>query len=81
MTAHELARQLLAGPDLMVTVRGYEDGVDEINTVEPPKPLILNKYDAWYYGDHEYWMEDWGTTPKPDTLAIHLSRTYGPADS
>lgn len=33
MTAHELARQLLDGPDLMVTVRGYKDDV--------PKPATM----------------------------------------
>jgi hypothetical protein len=56
MTAHELARKLLAGPDLMVTVRGYEGGVNEITKVYEPDNLMLNYYesDAWYYGRHEY---------------------------
>ena len=51
MTAHELARRLLEGPDLMVTVNGYEDGVDEINTVSE-QSLHLNVNSAWYYGRH-----------------------------
>lgn len=54
MTSHELAHQLLAGPDLLVTVRGYEGGVDEITLVKEAKPLLLNINSAWYYGKHEY---------------------------
>lgn len=54
MTAHELAKKLLEGPNLMVTVRGYEGGVDEITTVSEPEDMMLNYNEAWYYGKHEY---------------------------
>lgn len=54
MTAHELARRLIEGPDLIVTVRGYEEGSDEINTIEQPKELNLNYFTVWYYGNHSY---------------------------
>lgn len=59
MTAHTLAQQLLKGPDVLVTVAGYEGGVDEITTVVPPRPLHLrvNRDDS-YYGDHSYHTED-----------------------
>ncbi len=69
MTAHELARRLLAMPDLMVTVRGYEDGVDEVTVIGPPAPLRLKAYSQWYYGEHEYVNE--GTTRV--IQAIHLT--------
>ena len=54
MTAHELARVLLEGPDLMVTVGGYEGGVNEIERVRPPRPIHLNINTGWYYGKHDY---------------------------
>lgn len=69
MTSHELARRLLEGPDLTVTVRGYEGGVNEITTIESPKPLSLNKNDEWYYGRHEYVEDD---PVVGDVLAIHI---------
>lgn len=55
MTAHELANLLLEGPDLMVTVSGYEGGVTEIEGIDPPQSIHLNAHlTEWYYGDHEY---------------------------
>jgi hypothetical protein len=55
MTAHELAKILLEGPDLMVTVRGYESGVDEIKSVEKPRLLYLKFHDGeYYFGEHTY---------------------------
>ena len=74
MTAHELARILLAGPDLKVTRRGYEGGVHEVSVVKPPEKLWLDVHSksAWYYGPHEY---DWEYMDEDDsitTMAIHL---------
>jgi hypothetical protein len=54
MTAHELARKLLEMPDVMVTVAGYEGGVNEIQKVAEPDELCLNYYEEWYYGKHSY---------------------------
>ena len=54
MTTHELARELLGKPDVMVTVRGYEGGVDEIQFVRNVNKLHLNVNDEWYYGKHDY---------------------------
>lgn len=53
MTTHELARQLLAGPDVMATVRGYEGGVNEINAIEPCM-IVLNEH-LYHpcYGKHD----------------------------
>ena len=85
MTAHELARQLLAGPDLMVTRRGYEGGVSEVTEIMPPQLIHLDHNTAWYYGKHEYHDTDYcgtcvdilGDLPAasaiPTTKAIHLS--------
>ena len=75
MTSHELAKILLAGPDLMVTVRGYEGGVDEINKVWEPEILKLNVNHEGWMGDHEY--ERFPEEIKLDNsmrMAIHLSR-------
>jgi hypothetical protein len=38
----------------MVTVRGYEGGVDEIRFVNTPRELALDVNEEWYYGKHEY---------------------------
>ncbi len=54
MTSHELARKLLTGEDLPVTVRGYEGGVDIIEYISTPEELALDANDEWYYGKHEY---------------------------
>jgi hypothetical protein len=87
MTTHELARILLEGPDLMVTVRGYEGGVDEITTINPPAPIHLEVWEGHdYCGRHEYHDEDnigWcmvcGNCTQElldvsNSQAIHLSR-------
>lgn len=59
MTAHELARRLLAGPDLMVTVRGYEGGENEIERVSPPANLLLDYWESpFIFGQHEYGEPD-----------------------
>ena len=68
MTTHELAKQLLEGPDVMVTISGYEGGVDEIKTIHPMKSLKTHVNDAWYYGPHEYDDDSDG-----EIRAIHLS--------
>ncbi len=54
MTTHELAKKLLTMPDVMVTVRGYEGGVDEIKTVHPIGKLHLDCNKDWWDGNHEY---------------------------
>lgn len=71
MTAHELARKLLEGPDLMVTVRGYEVGVDEIINISEPRELSLNVYpeEDWWCGRHSHSIE----FPRQVILSIHLS--------
>lgn len=79
MTSHELARRLLEGPDLPVTVRGYEGGVDIIQNVNPPMPLHLDGKLGTYFGKSAYckpsgceaWMSEEEHT-KPETLAIHI---------
>ncbi len=84
MTSHELARQLLEGPDLLVTIRGYEYGVNEVTGICPPPLLHLeaNKGSKWC-GLHEYHEGDemccnclnirWNDEEIPVMpLAIHL---------
>ena len=54
MTTHELAKQLLQGPNVMALVRGYEGGVDEIKHIGIERPLHINIHkEKWYYGEHE----------------------------
>lgn len=75
MTAHELAKQLLELPDVMLTVRGYEGGVDEITSVSQPKELALNVHEEWYYGKHEYVDPGYNSDDVRDkqvTIAIHI---------
>jgi len=75
MTSHELAKKLLEGPDLPVTVRGYEGGVDIINNVDSPATLQLDTYEEWYYGSHEYinGEDDYGYDgTKKHIQAIHI---------
>lgn len=55
MTAHELARQLFEGPDVMVVHNGHEQGVYEVRDLNPIQihlDIPENK-GRWYYGDHE----------------------------
>lgn len=56
MTIHELAKLLLAGPDVMVTVDGYEGGNTELKKVEPVNKLHLDVYkdEDWWMGEHSY---------------------------
>jgi hypothetical protein len=70
MTTHELAKQLLDGPDLMVTIPGYEGGVNEVETINKPTPILLNKHTEWYYGKHEYIDEYMSETS--NILAVHI---------
>ena len=39
-------------PAKMVVIRGYESGVDEVNTVEEIR-LDLNVNSDWWYGAHQ----------------------------
>jgi hypothetical protein len=61
MTVAELIEKLKEYPqDLRVVVRGYEGGVNDVNHFEELE-ILLDYYDAWYYGKHEEvdsWTED-----------------------
>ena len=77
MTAHELARRLLDGEDLPLTVSGYEGGVDDVKEIVDPRPIHRNVNKAWYYGAHEYHDEPGicssdNCTGNPTDRAIHL---------
>ncbi len=74
MTSHELARKLLEGPDLMVTVRGYEYGVDEIRKINPPEILCVNVNSSGVAGDHDLYVNCNGDTDHDHIRAIHLER-------
>lgn len=78
MTAHELARLLLDGSDLLVTIEGYEGGVNRLTNVDQPTPIHLGIHTTeWYMGNHEYCQgtfcayNDDGCVELPQ--AIHLS--------
>jgi len=59
MTAHELARKLLEGPNMMVTLSGYEGGAKEVSHISPPNGLTLDYHDQRSYcGPHQY-IVDW----------------------
>jgi muramoyltetrapeptide carboxypeptidase LdcA involved in peptidoglycan recycling len=52
MTVSELIATLQTMPqDAMVVVRGYEDGLDEANTVKECD-ILTDFHDKWYYGKH-----------------------------
>lgn len=76
MTSHELARALLELPDLQVTIRGYEGGVNFINHLSAPRELVLNAHEEGYYGAHEYmsdYPEDYPEYEKLEKVqAIHI---------
>ena len=57
MTTHELAKKLLEGPNLLVTISGYEGGSNEITHISEPREIHLSVYTAWYYGEHEFHIE------------------------
>ncbi len=57
MKAHELARQLLAGPDLPVYVRGYEGGVDDVAHIVLCE-IVRDYHQGSYYGSHGRWQVD-----------------------
>lgn len=67
MTAHELARRLLDGPDLTVTIRAYEAGVNTVRRILPPRPCGLFDGPQPYFGEYDY-RAPMGTTFQ----AIHL---------
>ena len=55
MTVKELIEHLQTlDPDLRVFIKGYEDGVDDKITVDPPTDILLDVHSEWYYGKHEY---------------------------
>lgn len=77
MTAHELAKKLLELPDVMVTVSGYEGGVNEVQGTNEPAILALNVHEEWYYGKHEYVYPNMDFEPKETkgkerVQAIHI---------
>ena len=47
-------------PEKRVVVRGYEDGVDDVNTITEVH-LKLDVNDAWYFGRHN--VDDTGDCP------------------
>ena len=54
MKIKELIEQLQQlDPEAYVFVRGYEGGVDDVNTIGEPTDVILDINTAWYYGKHE----------------------------
>jgi len=58
MKVKDLIEALLElDPEKMVVVSGYEGGYKEISGIEKIS-LVLNKYDEWYYGPHEYVDKD-----------------------
>lgn len=54
MTTHELAKLLLDGPNVMVTIDGYEGGTREVKKIDKLCKLHLNINEKGYYGEHEY---------------------------
>lgn len=79
MTAHELAYLLLKGPDVLVTVRGYEGGVDVIEEVLEPTPLHVDGQLGVYFGKSAYchprYCDSWINQDEhktPDVVGIHL---------
>ena len=44
-------------PEMIVVVRGYEDGVNEASTSTKTK-IKLNVFSEWYYGKHEVTYSD-----------------------
>jgi hypothetical protein len=53
MKVKELIEKLKScDPELMVVVRGYEDGVNEAENAAQVK-IKLYKNPEWYYGTHE----------------------------
>jgi hypothetical protein len=78
MTAHELARLLLAGPDVLVVLDGYEGGLTE---ARPPRPIriALNVHDRRYAGPHDHPDGGfWDDSMVADTDAVYLSRYEAP---
>ena len=61
MTVAELIEKLKEYPqDLRVVVRGYEGGVNDVSDFKEFE-ILLDYYDACYYGKHEEvfsWTED-----------------------
>jgi len=53
MTVHDLIEQLKKLPmEHRVVVSGYEDGVEDVNSVVEVE-IKLNVFEAWYYGSHD----------------------------
>jgi hypothetical protein len=44
-------------PEMIVIVRGYEDGVNEASTSTKTK-IKLNVFSEWYYGKHDRVSDD-----------------------
>ncbi len=54
-------------PELMVVIRGYEGGVDEVSNYGLCN-IWLNANDEWYYGKHE--VLDKGCEPRKKDSTI-----------
>ena len=60
MTAHELAKRLLAGPDVRVIIRGYEGGFNDVSFLKDCVVSVDEHIDSPDYGRHGQFdtMED-----------------------
>ena len=53
MTVKELIEQLQTlDPDMRVFTDGYEDGYDDVVSVNNIRDIALSYNDEWYYGTH-----------------------------
>ena len=76
MTVEELIAKLQTMPQkAMVTVNGYEGGVNEVTAIGEPAPLSLNVHEEWYYGSHEYerYHEQYENAKYRTVIAVHIS--------
>lgn len=56
--------------DLMVVVRGYEGGVNEVAALDQYR-VKLDANDEWYYGQHEQAAD--GQTPVVEIVGDHTA--------
>jgi hypothetical protein len=61
-------------PELMVVIKGYEGGVDEVSRYELCN-IELNVNDEWYYGKHEILAEGDKPTNKDSTIVKGVQLT------
>jgi len=61
-------------PELMVVVRGYEGGVNEVDQCDV-YDIELNVNTAWYYGKHETLLNGDKPTNKDSTIVKGVQLT------